>query len=129
MIHGLLKRETLLDLIDNFILYQEDAKILPAYHQYYGVKKAVERTLATGDGRIGVFWHTQGSGKSFSMVFYTGNMIKLLKNPTIVVVTDRNDLDDQLYETFAKCSDYLRQKPYCPQARHTGAPRNQTTGA
>lgn len=117
MIHGLLKRETLLDLIGNFILYQEDAKILPAYHQYYGVKKAVERTLVTSDGRIGVFWHTQGSGKSFSMVFYAGNMIKLLKNPTIVVVTDRNDLDDQLYETFAKCSDYLRQKPEHVESR------------
>lgn len=117
MIRGLLKRETLLDLIGNFILYQEDAKILPAYHQYYGVKKAIERTLATVDGRIGIFWHTQGSGKSFSMVFYTGNMIKLLNNPTIVVVTDRNDLDDQLYETFAKCSDYLRQKPEHVESR------------
>ncbi|MBR6965373.1 type I restriction endonuclease subunit R [Candidatus Saccharibacteria bacterium] len=117
MIHGLLKRETLLDLIGNFILYQEDTKILPAYHQYYGVKKAVERTLTTGDGRIGVFWHTQGSGKSFSMVFYAANMIKRLNNPTIVVVTDRNDLDDQLYETFAKCSEYLRQKPEHVESR------------
>lgn len=117
MIRGMLDRKTLLDLIGNFILYQEDAKILPAYHQYYGVKKAVERTLTTGDGRIGVFWHTQGSGKSFSMVFYAGNMIKLLNNPTIVVVTDRNDLDDQLYETFARCSDYLRQKPEHVESR------------
>lgn len=117
MINGLLTRETLLDLIGHFILYQEDAKILPAYHQYYGVKKAMERTLTTGDGRIGVFWHTQGSGKSFSMVFYAGNLIRILKNPTIVVVTDRNDLDDQLYETFAKCSDYLRQKPEHVESR------------
>ncbi len=111
MLDGMLNRETLLDLIGNFILYQGDIKIAPAYHQYYGVKKAIERTLMTNDGRIGIFWHTQGSGKSFSMVFYTGNMIRLLDNPTIVVITDRNDLDDQLYETFAKCSGYLRQKP------------------
>lgn len=111
MLDGMLNRETLLDLIGNFILYQGDIKIAPAYHQYYGVKKAIERTLMTDDGRIGIFWHTQGSGKSFSMVFYAGNMIRLLDNPTIVVITDRNDLDDQLYETFAKCSGYLRQKP------------------
>ena len=117
MVHGLLKRETLLDLIGNFILYQDDAKILPAYHQYYGVKKAISRTLTANDNRIGVFWHTQGSGKSFSMVFYAGNMVRLLKNPTIVVVTDRNDLDDQLYKTFAKCSGYLRQEPERAKSR------------
>ena len=117
MIKGLLNRETLLDVIGNYILFQEDAKILPAYHQYYGVKKAIGRTLSNEDGRIGIFWHTQGSGKSFSMVFYTANMIRLLNNPTIIVVTDRNDLDDQLYETFAKCSEYLRQKPEHVESR------------
>ena len=117
MLNGMLGREILLDLIGNFILYQGDIKITPAYHQYYGVKKAIERTMTTSDGRIGIFWHTQGSGKSFSMVFYAGNMIRLLNNPTIVVVTDRNDLDDQLYETFAKCSEYLRQKPEHVESR------------
>ncbi len=111
MLNGMLSRETLLDLIGNFILFQDDAKIAPAYHQYYGIKKAIDRTLTTTDGRVGIFWHTQGSGKSFSMVFYAANMIKKLNNPTIVVVTDRNDLDDQLFTTFAKCSEYLRQKP------------------
>lgn len=117
MLNGMLERKTLLDIIENFILYQEDAKILTAYHQYYGVKKAIERTFATKDGRIGIFWHTQGSGKSFSMVFYVANMIKYLKNPTIVVVTDRNDLDDQLFETFSKCAEYLRQKPEHAESR------------
>jgi len=111
LIRGMLNKQTLLDLIQNFILFQDDTKILPAYHQYYGVKKAVERTLATTDGRAGIIWHTQGSGKSFSMVFYAGNMITKLNNPTIIVVTDRNDLDNQLFETFAKCQDFLRQKP------------------
>lgn len=117
MLNGMLGRETLLDLIGNFILYQDDIKITPAYHQYYGVKKAIKRTLETTDGRVGIFWHTQGSGKSFSMVFYAANMIKELNNPTIVVVTDRNDLDDQLYTTFAKCSEYLRQKPEHVESR------------
>lgn len=117
LLYGMLKKETLLDLIGNFILYQEDAKILPAYHQYYGVKRALERSLAVEDGRIGIFWHTQGSGKSFSMVFYAGNMIRLLDNPTIAVVTDRNDLDNQLFETFSKCSGYLRQKPEQAESR------------
>ena len=64
-----------------------------------------------GDGKAGIIWHTQGSGKSFSMVFYAGNMIKMLLNPTILVVTDRNDLDNQLYEPFYKCSEFLKQKP------------------
>lgn len=117
MLNGMFSRGTLLDLVSNFILYQGDIKIAPAYHQYYGVKKAIERTITTSDGRIGIFWHTQGSGKSFSMVFYAGNIIKLLDNPTIVVVTDRNDLDDQLYGTFAKCSEYLRQKPEHVESR------------
>lgn len=111
LIKGMLNKETLLDLVQNFILFQDDAKILPAYHQYYGVKKAIDRTLMATDGRAGIIWHTQGSGKSFSMVFYTGNMITKLNNPTVIVVTDRNDLDNQLFGTFAKCQDFLRQKP------------------
>lgn len=109
VIKGIFNKKTLLDLINNYILYSEDNKILPAYHQYYGVEKAIDKTLKTTDGKAGIVWHTQGSGKSFSMVFYVGNMIKNLNNPTIVVVTDRNDLDNQLFKTFAKCSDYLRQ--------------------
>ncbi len=117
LIRGMLDKKTLLDLIRNFILFQDDAKILPAYHQYYGVKKAIDRTLATTDGRAGVIWHTQGSGKSFSMVFYTGNMITRLNNPTVIVVTDRNDLDNQLFETFVKCQDFLRQKPIRVESR------------
>ncbi len=117
LIRGMLNKKTLLDLIQNFILFQDDAKILPAYHQYYGVKKAIDQTLATTDGRAGIIWHTQGSGKSFSMVFYTGNMITKLNNPTVIVVTDRNDLDNQLFETFAKCQDFLRQKPVRIESR------------
>lgn len=117
LIRGMMSKEVVLDLIRNFILFQDDAKILPAYHQYYGVKKAIERTLKTTDGRAGVIWHTQGSGKSFSMVFYAGNMIAKMNNPTIIVVTDRNDLDNQLFETFAKCQDFLRQKPIQIESR------------
>lgn len=117
LIRGMLNKKTLLDLIQNFILFQDDAKILPAYHQYYGVKKAIDRTLTTTDGRAGIIWHTQGSGKSFSMVFYTGNMITQMNNPTVIVVTDRNDLDNQLFETFAKCQDFLRQKPVRIESR------------
>ena len=117
LIKGIFNKKTLLDLINNYILYSDDNKILPAYHQYYGVEKAIEKTLNTKDGKAGIIWHTQGSGKSFSMVFYTGNMIKELSNPTIVIVTDRNDLDNQLFETFTKCSDYLRQEPIQIESR------------
>ena len=117
LINGMFNKKTLLDLIDNYILYSDDNKILPAYHQYYGVEKAIDRTLMAKDGKAGIIWHTQGSGKSFSMVFYVGNMIKKLNNPTIVVVTDRNDLDNQLFATFSKCSDYLRQSPEQVESR------------
>ena len=111
LFNGMFRKDRLLDIISNYILYSNDAKILAQYHQYFGVKKAIESTLTKGKatGKAGIIWHTQGSGKSFSMVFYAGNMIKMLKNPTIVVVTDRNDLDNQLFETFYKCSDYLKQ--------------------
>jgi len=110
---GMLRKDRLLDLINNYILYSNDSKILAQYHQYFGVKKAIYSTFTKGlqTKKAGIVWHTQGSGKSFSMVFYTGNMIKFLLNPTILVVTDRNDLDNQLYETFYKCSNYLKQKP------------------
>ena len=114
LFYGMLRKNRLLDLINNYILWSDDSKILSAYHQYFGVKKAIKSTkvaIENKTGKAGILWHTQGSGKSFSMVFYTGNMIKKLGNPSIVVVTDRNDLDNQLYETFAKCSNYLKQDP------------------
>ena len=114
LFYGMLRKDRLLDIINNYILWSDDSKILSAYHQYFGVKKAIKSTetaIENKTGKAGILWHTQGSGKSFSMVFYTGNMIKKLGNPSIVVVTDRNDLDNQLYETFAKCSNYLKQDP------------------
>ena len=113
LFNGMFRKDRLLDLIENYILYSNDAKILAQYHQYFGIKKAIKSTVTNGvkTGKAGIVWHTQGSGKSFSMVFYAGNMIRLLLNPTILVVTDRNDLDNQLYETFYKCSEFLKQKP------------------
>lgn len=130
---GMLEKERLLDIIHNFILFQESSevekdaagtkigdkksiiKIMAAYHQYFAVKKAVaktkEATQENGDRKIGVIWHTQGSGKSFSMVFYTAGLVRELNNPTIVIITDRNDLDDQLFNTFSKSKDILRQTP------------------
>lgn len=130
---GMFEKDRLLDIIENFILFQESKeeekdldgnkigdkktiiKILAAYHQYFAVKKALaktkEATSANGNRKIGVVWHTTGSGKSFTMVFYTALLVKKLNNPTIVVITDRNDLDDQLYTTFSKSEDLLRQTP------------------
>src|SRR5690606_17331257 len=159
LIAGMLNKETLLDLIRHFIVFEkmkrEDAvtgittistvKKLAAYHQYYAVNRAVESTLRasgfakqnqlsltpettgnqfmespesygvagvksqpTGDRKGGVVWHTQGSGKSLSMVFYTGKIVLALDNPTILVITDRNDLDDQLFDTFAASKQLLR---------------------
>ena len=119
LFNGMFRKDRLLDIIQNFILFSDDKKILAQYHQYFGVKKAIKSTVTNGakTGKAGILWHTQGSGKSFSMVFYSGNMIKLLNNPTIVVVTDRNDLDNQLYETFTKCDYYLKQKPQRAESR------------
>lgn len=114
---GMFKRDRFLDLIKNFTCFSVDeagsAKILAGYHQYFAVKKAVDRTVraTNGDGKIGVFWHTQGSGKSLSMVFYAHLIQTVLNKPTIVVITDRNDLDDQLYTQFSKCRGFLRQVP------------------
>lgn len=122
IIKGMFEKSRLLDIIKQFILFQDEdteyKKILAGYHQYHAVNAAVENTkLATGhngDGRIGVVWHTQGSGKSLTMVFYAAKLIisKELENPTIVVITDRNDLDDQLFLTFSKSSGLLRTNPY-----------------
>ena len=119
LINGMFAKNRFLDILHNFICFSKDsdgdAKILAAYHQYFAVKKAVESTKKAsaedGDGRGGVFWHTQGSGKSFSMVFYAKYLQTALSNPTIVVITDRNDLDDQLFGQFVKCKDFLRQTP------------------
>lgn len=154
LINGMLNKETLIDLIRNFIVFEkskkEDAetgiatistiKKLAAYHQYYAVNRAVESTLRAtgyraahetppsasmesseedriaskqtiGDRKGGVVWHTQGSGKSLSMVFFTGKIVLALDNPTILVITDRNDLDDQLFDTFAASKQLLRQDP------------------
>lgn len=119
LLQGMFQPAVFLDLLRHFIVFQTDGekvfKILAAYHQYYAVNKAVEegkRAVAeTGDRKIGVIWHTQGSGKSLSMVFYTGKLVLEMNNPTIVVLTDRNDLDDQLFNTFSISSDLLRQTP------------------
>lgn len=114
---GIFQKERLLDIIKNFICFSKDGldifKILAGYHQYFAVKKAVQSTkrAVETDGKGGVFWHTQGSGKSLSMVFYAHLLQKALNSPTIVVITDRNDLDNQLYGQFAKCKDFLRQEP------------------
>ena len=115
LMFGLFHQPRLLDVIKNFILFTPKAKIMAQYHQYYGMKKAIascERAVS-GDGRAGVIWHTQGSGKSFSMTFLAGNLVKshVLNNPTLLVITDRNDLDGQLFETFKSASDFLRQTP------------------
>lgn len=131
LIHGMLNPNTLLDLIRYFVLFQDDgkghiSKILAAYHQYYAVNKAVDRALLAssgqGDGKGGVIWHTQGSGKSLTMVFFSGKLIQMLNNPTLVVVTDRNDLDNQLYSTFVKSKGrsgkgLLRQTPKHAETR------------
>jgi type I restriction enzyme R subunit len=112
-IEGIFDKARLLDIIKNFICFSGDSKILSAYHQYFAVRKAVASTAKATetDGKGGVFWHTQGSGKSLSMVFYAHLLQDTLNSPTIVVLTDRNDLDDQLFGQFAKCANFLRQTP------------------
>ncbi len=120
---GIFQKERLLDILKNFILFSNEGlkqyKILAGYHQYFAVRKAVESTkkATVTDGKGGVFWHTQGSGKSLSMVFYAHLLQSELESPTIVVITDRNDLDDQLYSQFAKCKDFLRQEPVHAESR------------
>ena len=120
---GIFEKNRFLDILKNFICFNVDGektfKVLAAYHQYYAVKKAIESTkYATAtDGKGGVFWHTQGSGKSLSMVFYAHYLQEALESPTIVVITDRNDLDNQLYGQFARCKDFLRQTPQQARSR------------
>lgn len=117
MLDGMLAKERLVDIVHNFICFNDSSdsvvKILAAYHQYFAVRKAAQRAVeaVAGDGKIGVFWHTQGSGKSLSMVFLAHLLQERLDKPTIVVITDRNDLDDQLYGQFSRCKAFLRQEP------------------
>lgn len=121
LLRGVCDKARLLDVIRNFTVFERDEeqhtfiKKIAAYHQYWAVTKALQSTVdaTEGDHRAGVVWHTQGSGKSLSMVFYAGKLVLAseLKNPTIVVVTDRNDLDGQLFDTFAACKELLRQDP------------------
>lgn len=133
MLKGMLDKNRIVDIIKNFILFQRSKKdvydnegnkisehestikILAAYHQYFAVKKALEKTKIAssekGDRKAGVVWHTQGSGKSFSMLFYTAALVQELDNPTIAILTDRNDLDDQLYSTFVNSRCILRETP------------------
>jgi type I restriction enzyme R subunit len=163
LIRGMLNKETLLDLIRHFIVFEKSkkedpvtsvtsiatVKKLAAYHQYYAVNRAVASTLRAagldaeeehtdsiaeedpehydiasvksqpvGDRKGGVVWHTQGSGKSLSMVFYTGKIVLAMNNPTILVITDRNDLDDQLFDTFAASKQLLRQEPVQAEDRN-----------
>jgi type I restriction enzyme R subunit len=121
VLKGVFDRRHFLDLLKDFIVFGDTGsdvvKILAGYHQFHAVRKAVERTLSAtaqgGDRKAGVIWHTQGSGKSLLMAFYAGQIIKhpVMQNPTLVVLTDRNDLDDQLFGTFSMCKDLLRQTP------------------
>lgn len=114
---GIFQQKRLLDILQNFICFDKGqgsiSKVMTAYHQYYAVNKAVERAYqaVAGNGKIGVFWHTQGSGKSFSMVFFAQQLIQKFPEVTIVVVTDRKDLDNQLFGQFGRCQDFLRQSP------------------
>lgn len=120
---GMFQKECLLDILKNFILFSGPSnkrfKVLAGYHQYFAVRKAIEKAKVASetDGKGGVFWHTQGSGKSLSMVFYAHLLQDALKSPTIVVMTDRIDLDDQLYEQFTQCESFLRQTPIQAESR------------
>lgn len=127
LIEGIFDRRRLLDLLHDFTVFGETgsglAKIIAGYHQFHAVMHAVEKTVEAsaphGDRKVGVIWHTQGSGKSLLMAFYAGQLVQHpeLENPTIVVITDRNDLDDQLFGTFSMCRDLIRQTPIQADSR------------
>ena len=127
MIKGIFEKRRLLDIVRYFIVFETDGaeiiKKIAGYHQFHAVNKAVECTIEAaspeGDKRVGVVWHTQGSGKSLTMAFYAGKIIQHpeMQNPTLVVLTDRNDLDDQLFGTFSRCRDLLRQTPVQAESR------------
>jgi type I restriction enzyme R subunit len=132
IIHGVFEPRRFLDLLRDFVVFGETekglVKILAGYHQFHAARRAIDRTIdatrPAGDRKVGVIWHTQGSGKSLLMAFYAGCVIKHpgMENPTLIVVTDRNDLDDQLFSTFSMCRDLLRQAPV--QARDRAELRN-----
>ena len=127
LLRGVFEKKRFLDLLRNFVVFEDDGgkieKKVAGYHQFHAVNKAIERTLDAaslgGDQRVGVVWHTQGSGKSLTMVFYAGKIVQhpAMSNPTLVVLTDRNDLDNQLFGTFSACKDLLRQTPDQAQSR------------
>ena len=127
LIEGIFERRRLLDLLHDFTVFGETgsglSKIIAGYHQFHAVRHAVEKTVEAsapqGDRKVGVIWHTQGSGKSLLMAFYAGQLVRRpeLENPTIVVITDRNDLDDQLFGTFSMCRDLIRQTPIQADSR------------
>lgn len=127
LIEGVFEQNRLLDLLCNFTVFGETdsglVKIIAGYHQFHAVRHAVNSTVAAtapeGDKRVGVIWHTQGSGKSLLMAFYAGQLVKhpAMANPTLVVLTDRNDLDDQLFSTFSMCRDLIRQTPVQADSR------------
>ncbi|MCF1710436.1 type I restriction endonuclease subunit R [Tabrizicola sp. J26] len=127
LIEGVFERRRLLDLLHDFTVFGETgsglAKIIAGYHQFHAVRHAVDKTVEAsapqGDRKVGVIWHTQGSGKSLLMAFYAGQLVRRpeLENPTIVVITDRNDLDDQLFGTFSMCRDLIRQTPIQAESR------------
>jgi len=146
LVKGLLNHATLLEIIKDFTVFEKEKKYddetgltrietvkkIAGYHQYYAVKKAIQSTIQAssenGNGKAGVMWHTQGSGKSLSMVFYTGKIVQTLNNPTVVVITDRNDLDDQLFDTFASSKQLLRQEPIQAKTRQNLRELLNTTG-
>ncbi len=121
LLEGVFHKSRFLDLVRSFVVFEEDRdtvlKKLAGYHQFHAVRTAVWQTVrataAGGDRKVGVVWHTQGSGKSLTMTFYAGKVVQhpAMENPTLVVITDRNDLDEQLFGTFSRCHDLLRQKP------------------
>ena len=134
LIEGVFEQRRFLDLIRDFTVFGDTgsgiSKIIAGYHQYHAVRHAVESTVGAtsleGDRKVGVIWHTQGSGKSLLMAFYAGQLVRRpeLQNPTIVVMTDRNDLDDQLFGTFSMCRDLIRQRPI-----QAGKPGGSAKGA
>src|SRR3989449_5976404 len=122
LLRGMCEKNRLLDLVRNFVVFERDKetrKKLAAYHQYWATNKALESTIEArkGNKKAGIVWHTQGSGKSLTMIFYSGKLVRELDNPTIVLLNDRNDLDGQLFETFGRCQDILRQKPVQAESR------------
>ena len=130
LIRGMFNKKVLMDLIRHFIVYDDSetkiTKKLAAYHQYHAVNKAVEATVEAaspeGDRRCGVIWHTQGSGKSLIMAFYAGKLVLEMDNPTLVVLTDRNDLDDQLFGTFKGFGKYIKTRT-CPSRKQRTSSR------